>query len=83
MQYSSEHSARVRGPRRFDPKTMRSKRLSKSIRVIVGNLRRGNGSMVVQAYRFARAAFTPLQARKWLKDHRVEFVRFDAARGRR
>ena len=35
--------------------------------------------MIAQAYRFSKDKFTAAQAKKWLKDHKVSYLSFDAA----
>ena len=86
MPYENEHSARVRDPDDFIADSFRSKELPKSeggkggVRMIMGKLKDGDGSMVVQAYRFPTDLYTPAEAKKWLKDNEVEYSGFEPAK---
>lgn len=82
MPYPNEHAARVKDPDLFDPKSFRRKSIAPGIEIIVGKLKNGDGAMVTQAYRFDRSKFTVEQARKWLKDHEVNTIGFEAASGK-
>jgi len=77
MPYLNEHAARVRNPASFEPDSFRSKELKDGVRLILGKLKNGNGSMTVQAYRFPVDNFTVEQARKWLEDNKVKFIKFE------
>ncbi len=79
MPYPNEHAARVINPDFFEPKSFRSKDLKDGVRLVLGKLKAGNGSMVVQAYRFSVDNFTVEQAKKWLEDHKVKFIKFEPA----
>ena len=80
MPYLNEHAARVRQRGRFQKETMRSKQIAKGLRIIIGKLKPRGASMVTQAYRFRKDVWTPAQARKWLREHQIQFIRFDPAR---
>jgi hypothetical protein len=79
MPYPNEHAARVRNPDSFEPDTFRSKELKDGIRLILGKLKGGNGSMVVQAYRFSVDKFTVEQVKKWLEDNKIKYISFEPA----
>lgn len=79
MPYPNEHAARVRDPGSFEPNSFRSKELKDGVRLILGKLKGGNDSMVVQAYRFSVDNFTVEQAKKWLEDNKVKFIKFEPA----
>lgn len=79
MPYSNEHAARIMNPDFFEPNSFRSKELKDGIRLILGKLKGGNGAMITQAYRFSVDSFTPEQAKKWLKDHKIKFIKFEPA----
>ena len=81
MPYLNEHAARVRQPGRFQKETMRSKQIAKGLRIIIGKLKPRGASMVTQAYRFRKDVWTPAQARKWLREHNIQYVSFDPAKG--
>ena len=77
--YPNEHAARVRDPGDFQPGSFRSKDLPESkIRIILGRLK-GETTTTVQAYRFPIDAYTPAEAKQWLKDNKVEYKSFEAA----
>jgi len=78
--YPNEHSARVRDPEDFIPESFRRKNIEDGIDIIIGKLKGGDGSMVVQAYRFDASKFTAAQAKKWLKDHDIEYISFEEAK---
>jgi len=80
MPYPNEHAARVRNPDSFEPNSFRSKKLKDGVRLILGKLKSGNGSMVTQAYRFSVDNFTVEQAKKWLKDNKIEYISFEPAK---
>ena len=78
MPYPAEHAARMADPSEFDPKSFRRKQLAPGISAVLG--RRGEGGpMTVQSYRFAVETFTPVQARTWLGQHKLEPVLFEEA----
>jgi len=78
--YPNEHSARVRDPEDFIPESFRRKNIEDGIDIIIGKLKGGDGSMVVQAYRFDAEKFTPAQAKKWLNDHDIDYILFEEAK---
>jgi len=79
MPYPNEHSARVKDPGAFEPDSFRRKTLSPGVAAIMGRLK-GETTMTVQAYRFAKAKFTAEQAKAWLKEHDVKGGTFEAAK---
>jgi len=81
MPYPNEHSARIRDPNDFIADSFRSKSIETGIRIIIGKLKNGDGSMVTQAYRFKSDQFTVAEAKKWLKDHDIKYISFEAATG--
>jgi len=78
MPYPNEHSARVRDPGNFQADSFRRKEVAPGISIVMGRLK-GSTSMTAQAYRFDRTKFTPEEARKWLEEHDVKFISFEAA----
>ena len=78
--YPNEHSARVRDPKDFDPKSFRRKEIADGISIIIGKLKDDDSVMVVQAYRFKKDKFTPEQAKKWLKEHNIKYILFEPAK---
>jgi len=87
--YPNEHAARVRDPGLFQAGSFRSKALPKStggkggVRMIMGRLKSGQGTMTVQAYRFPADLYTPAEARAWLKKNNVKYILFEAATGKK
>lgn len=78
--YPNEHSARVRDPKDFIEDSFRRKNIDDGVDIIIGKLKGGDGSMVVQAYRFDASKFTAEEAKKWLKDHDVKYIDFEPAK---
>jgi len=81
MPFENEHSGRVRRPGDFQKESFRSTNIKKGIRLIVGRLK-GKTTVTAQAYRFDRKEFTAAEARKWLRDHDIDVILFEAATGR-
>jgi len=85
MPYPNEHAARVRNPAEFIAGSFRSKEIPKpeggkgGVRMIMGKLKGGTGSMVVQAYRFPIDLYTVAEAKQWLKDNDVKYISFEPA----
>lgn len=80
--YPNEHAARVRDPGDFEDDSFRRKNITEGVDIILGKLKDGDGSMVAQAYRFKADKFTAEEAKKWLADHDVEYIDFEAASGK-
>jgi len=78
MPYPNEHSARVRDPGDFKPDSFRRKEVTDGISIVMGRLK-GETSMTTQAYRFDKDKFTATEAKKWLKEHDVEYSTFEPA----
>lgn len=78
MPYPSEHSARVRNPGDFQADSFRRKNIAHGVDVILGKLK-GETTMTTQAYRFDRKVFTAAEAKQWLKDHKIQYISFEAA----
>lgn len=76
--YPHEHAARMIDPGQFLKDSFRRKDVSPGISVILGKKKRG-GPMIVQAYRFDSAKFTPAEARTWLKKHGYRTIMFEPA----
>jgi len=76
--YPNEHSARVREPGDFQAKSFRRKNIETGIDIIIGRLK-GESTMTTQAYRFSVEKFTVAQAKKWLKDHKIKYIKFEPA----
>lgn len=83
MPYPSEHAARLKDPDLFIEGTMRSKSIADGVRLILGKLKKdgAGGSMTTQAVRFDKGKFTAEEAKKWLKDHDLSPISFEAASG--
>jgi len=76
--YPTEHSARIREPEDFEQNSFRSKKIDTGIRVIIGKLK-GETTTTAQSYRFHVDYFTVKKAKKWLKDHDIEYIKFEPA----
>ena len=80
MPYPNEHSARVMNPDLFINSTFRRKKIDKGVSVILGKLKNNKtDKMKVQAYRFNKQVFTPFQAKQWLKNNKIKYIKFEAA----
>lgn len=80
MPYPNEHAARVREPGDFQEDSFRRKNIETGIDIIIGRLK-GKTTTTTQAYRFKKSKFTADQAKKWLKDHNIKYIKFEAASG--
>jgi len=76
MPYPNEHAARINSPGKYDQFRRKNDALGRGIDVIYGIK---NGKTEIQAIRFDGEKFTLEQARKWLKDHNVKPLSFEAA----
>jgi len=79
--YPSEHAARVRDPGDF----VRIVQLwaKDGVRELGGPLKSDpSGPTHAQAYRFDKAKFTVVQAKAWLKAHKVTYISFEPASGK-
>jgi HK97 family phage prohead protease len=81
MPYPAEHSARIREPGDFEAGSFRSKDIAEGIRIILGKLK-DSGKWETQAYRFSIEKFTAQEAKKWLKDHDIDYISFEPATGK-
>lgn len=81
MPLPCEHSARVRCPCAFRHGTLRSKRIRRGVRLILGKRIGGHGAMEVQAVRLDACEFSAEQARQWLREHGFGEATLEAARG--
>lgn len=79
MPYPREHAARVKEPSAFIDGSFRRKVISKGIILILGKLRNDSGEMVTQSYRFDKSVFTASEALNWLKDHEIDYIKFEPA----
>lgn len=82
MPYPNEHAARVKNPSLFKEDSFRRKTIDTGVTIIIGKLKDGDDSMVTQAYRFDIDYFTEAKAKKWLKDHDVDYISFEKASGK-
>lgn len=78
MPYPNEHAARIISPDRFEQDSFRRKKIADGIDIIIGKLK-GETTMTTQAYRFDSNKFTASEARKWLKDHKIDYISFEEA----
>lgn len=80
MPFPNYHAFRVLDPGKFV--RLRNKTITKGVQVLVGPLKKpplkkgGTGKVtgaVVQTYRFNKANFSFVQAKKWMKDHKIKY----------
>jgi hypothetical protein len=88
MPYPNEHSARLRNPGDFDPKTFHRVndgtiyghiKVPQTIAVIWGKLKTEStktDNPIPQALRFPIKNWTAEQARKWIKDNNIKYISF-------
>jgi len=79
MPFPNEHSARIRNPGDFVQRSFRRKNIRNGIDIITGWLE-GQTTMTTQAYRFKVTVFTAEEAKKWLKDHKINYILFEPAK---
>jgi len=81
MPYLTEHSAQIKDLSLF--KSERSEWTSNpveaGVRMIMGYLTSDNG-LEAQSYRFKKDKFSPDEAKKWLKSHKIAYDLFEPAR---
>ena len=89
--YPNEHSARIKSPDLFDPKTTRRTpdgtiygkiKVPATAAVIWGKLKgsaKPSDMPIPRSIRFPTKNWTAAQAKKWLKDNNVKYERFEAA----
>ena len=82
MPYANYHAARIRRPGDFVRIRM-LKQLPNGIQIYGGPLKSDpQGSGKPQTYRFPKGKFTADQAKKWLKEHKIKYILFEAASGK-
>jgi hypothetical protein len=80
MPYPNFHAARVRTPDSFQNIVV-LKTLPNGIMIYGGRLKSDpGGSSKSQAYRFPKSRFSVEQAKKWLADHNIKPILFEAAK---
>jgi len=78
MPYPNYHSARIKSPGLFV--RVRVMQTTKSGIMLYGGPLKSNPRVsVLQAVRFPKEKFTIAQAKKWLKDHKQSYIRFEPA----
>lgn len=92
--YPNEHSARLKNPDLFDRETFRrkndgtiygSKKIPESIAVLWGKLKEHNkpeDNPIPQALRFPTKNWTVNQAKEWLKNNNISYIKFEPATGK-
>jgi len=96
MPYENEHSARIRVPGIFNPKTFKRTEggkailpgsglitIPKTISIIWAKIKgrdKQKDEPLVQALRFPVKNWTEAAAKKWLKDNKVKYLLFEKAK---
>ncbi|MBA7613757.1 hypothetical protein ES703_21013 [subsurface metagenome] len=92
MPYENEHSARLKDPKDFDPKSFRrtdggtiygTKKVPKTIGIIWAKLKgksKPKDPPIPQALRFPTKSWTVQKAKKWLKDNNIKYQKFEPAK---
>jgi HK97 family phage prohead protease len=95
MPFENEHAARLKDPKGFDPKAFRRTNggkifgnidVPKSIGIIWGKLKgksKPGDPPITQSLRFASKSWTVTAAKKWLKDHKIKYILFEPATGKK
>jgi len=76
--YPNFHAARIKSPGLF--KTIRVLTTTPNGIMIYGGRLKSNNKIETQAYRFPKNKFTAAEARKWLKEHKINYISFEPAR---
>lgn len=77
MPYPNYHSARIKNPGLFA--RVRVFNTSKEGIMFYGGPLKGKTLTTLQAIRFPKSKFTAAQAKKWLKDHKQNYILFEPA----
>ncbi len=77
MPYPNEHSARIKEPGQFDRFRRENDKFGPGIHAVWG-IRTGQG-IEIQAIRFDKTKFTVEEAKQWLKDHKISYIKFEPA----
>jgi hypothetical protein len=92
MPYPNEHSARLKDPKDFEPKSFRRTeggtiygkiKIPKTIAIIWGKLKgksKPSDPPIPQALRFPTKNWTVQKAKKWLKDNNIKYQSFEPAK---
>ena len=92
MPYPNEHSARLKDPKDFEPKSFRRTnggtmygkiKVPKTIAIIWAKLKdksKPKDPVIPQALRFPVKSWTAQKAKKWLKDNNVKYQSFEPAK---
>ena len=78
MPYENWHSARIRQPGRFV--RIRVLWARKGIMAYGGPLKTDpQGGTIISSIRFSAKKYTVVQAKKWLREHKYKWLRFEKA----
>jgi len=76
--FENEHAGRMKAPGGFKADSFRRKKIAPGVSMIVGR-KKGETTMTAQSVRFDKDKFTAAEARKWLADHDMKPLSFEAA----
>jgi hypothetical protein len=79
MPYPNEHAARLHDPGRYRRIRRQNNRFGAGVHAIFGVL--ADDGTELQAIRFDASRFTTAEARKWLREHEYNPIRFEPASG--
>ncbi len=94
MPYENEHSARLKNPKDFEPKSFRrtnggtiygSKKVPKTIAIIWAKLQgksKPKDPVLPQALRFPTKSWSDTSAKAWLKKNNVKYQKFEPAKAK-
>jgi hypothetical protein len=77
MPYPTEHAARIKNPDQFKKIRRQNNKFGPGIHVIWGITK--DDKAVIQAIRFDKTKFTESEAKKWLKDNKLNYLIFEEA----
>jgi len=80
LPFPNYHAARIKSPTLF-VRILTIQTLPNGIRILGGTLKSDpRGGVKTQSYRFPKNKFTAAEARKWLKEHKLNYISFEPAR---
>jgi len=81
MPYPNEHSARIESPSKYVRFSRENDKFGDGIHAIWGITREEKTEL--QAIRFDADKYTVAEAKKWLADHKIKYIRFEPATGKK
>ena len=76
--YLNQHAFRILEPTKFVKTSYKRKNIAPGIDIIIANLI-GENTLTTQAYRFNKDKYTFAQAKKWMKEHKIDYLTAEKA----